>query len=589
MKMTSFYTSGIDRLFHIRRVAMDFAAASKQLRSITKERDAGKLSAPEYRRARGRLLDALVGLAPRPVDLEITQPRTAAPDRAPPPSSRETAPLDSPRAAPAPRAGRGRLVLVLASVAVIVGVGAAVIWLQMYPKSSPSSPPVASGAAPAATVAHEPVESIVEAFLNRADWSDGAVSSFNAAWWGLSDDEVVAALGSARGQELSRQLSGRLQRHALHESAGLPPLEPDSPLLIMASDLKVAVPDGAVASPSAPATQAHAQPESPPHLAAAANNALPAATSAAPGSAVPGKPPPLPSQPAIINPAPAATKSVSNPGAVAAAAAAPPASDASRSAASDPCSEANLPPRRRSCSDVLPDGRRGPTLRVIKAGSFMMGSRATAEEQPIHEVRFARPFALMESEVSVRDYAYFCQQTNKSCAAPPAAGDTLPVVNVSWRDAREYAAWLSAATKQQYRLPTEAEWEYAARGGDVGEPGFDGVPAKNPASEARYSAPGSARTSPVSVEDTSYKTNSFELRHMLGNVREWVEDGWSVDYSKAAADGSVSVAGGAQGIVRGGSFRDGPNAVRPGARVALDAGARDSATGFRLVRVIRSP
>jgi formylglycine-generating enzyme required for sulfatase activity len=195
----------------------------------------------------------------------------------------------------------------------------------------------------------------------------------------------------------------------------------------------------------------------------------------------------------------------------------------------------------------------------------------------------------MESEVSVRDYAYYCQQTRKTCPAAPWAGDTLPIVNVNWQDAHDYAVWLTAVAKQQYRLPTEAEWEYAARGGEVGEPGFDGVPARNPASEARYSAPGSSRTSPVSVEDTSFKTNSFELRHMLGNVREWVEDGWSVDYSRATADGSVSTPGGAQGIVRGGSYRDGPNAVRPGARVALDAKTRDSATGFRLVRVIRAP
>jgi formylglycine-generating enzyme required for sulfatase activity len=527
---------------------MNFAAVSEQLRWLAKERDAGNLAPAKYRRARGRLLDELVGLSPRPIDLEVTQPRAAARTSTP------NAPLSGEAELPAGRRGHGIRWLVLASLALIALLIAALLWLQRGEQHSIAHTPGASPTPGTAALSSVDVESIITDFLKRQDWSDKAVYTFNAVWRSLSDDDVVAALGNAQGQELSRQLAELLKRHAERDS-GLVPVDANSPLLIMANNLKVAVPDGSVAPAVVAAPIAHEQVES---------SRSPASTASVPVPA-PAAPAEKPAAPATIAAKPVAVAADST-------------TESSRTASSDPCSAANS--RRRTCADILQGGRPGPILRVIKVDAFMMGSSETPEERPMHSVKLPRSFALMESEVSAGDYAYYCQQTHKTRPAAPWEGDTLPVVNVSWNEARDYAVWLSAQTGQTYRLPTEAEWEYAARAGSTGEP----VP--NPASEARYSTPGMARSSPVSVNDETYKPNTWGLHHMLGNVREWVEDGWMPDYSRAAADGSAAQTSGTMRAVRGGSYRDGPSGVRPGARIALDAGTRDIMTGFRLVRVV---
>jgi formylglycine-generating enzyme required for sulfatase activity len=581
---------------------MDFAAVSKQLRWLTKERDSGSLSPSKYRRARGSLLDSLVGLTPRAADADMTQPRAAAKDSPARPPESPSATGASVEASPA--GGAGRPIAIAAAAAAVALVAAALMWQELRPTHS--APPrtitvqAVPGVAPAASVN---VESLMTDFLRQDDWRDAAVSGFNESWRGLSDDDVVAALGNVRAQELSHRLSEQLQKHARRDSAALPPLEPNSPLLIMAGNLKVSVPDAAVGSASV-SVAAQQPSETAQRAASTVAPAVQPSSEASQRAAttVPGtdKAPVMAANPptstggksgtagaSSATAATAAASAVSTAAASAPAAAAPGINESPRaappSASSDPCAETKLTPRRRSCADPLPDGNSAPVLRVIKPDSFMMGSEENPDEQPVHAVKFARPFALMETEVSAGDYAYFCQQTHRPRPAAPWDGDTLPVVNVSWNDAHDYAAWLSKATGQQYRLPTEAEWEFAARAGTSGEPVL------NPASEARYSTSGMTRTSPVSVDDSSYKANAWGMRHMFGNVREWVEDAWSPDYSRAPADGGVAAAGGNKKIVRGGSFKDGPSSVRPGARVALDADTRDAMTGFRLVRVIHSP
>ncbi|MFN9388812.1 MAG: formylglycine-generating enzyme family protein, partial [Betaproteobacteria bacterium] len=111
-----------------------------------------------------------------------------------------------------------------------------------------------------------------------------------------------------------------------------------------------------------------------------------------------------------------------------------------------------------------------PELVVIPAGEFMMGSEFAEsghpDEKPRHKVTIAKPFALSRTEVTFDQWAA-CVAEGK-CREPSdddlGRGDR-PVINVTWQEARDFAAWLSAKTGQRYRLPTEAEWEYAARGG----------------------------------------------------------------------------------------------------------------------------
>jgi formylglycine-generating enzyme required for sulfatase activity len=163
------------------------------------------------------------------------------------------------------------------------------------------------------------------------------------------------------------------------------------------------------------------------------------------------------------------------------------------------------------------------------------------------------------------------------------------VVNVSWKDATDYAKWLSDQTGRHYRLPSEAEWEYAARSDTAGEPGHE-LPALNPNTDARYAAPGGQQPSgPTTVDDPTFRPNGFGLIHVLGNVREWVQDPWTADYQHATPDAAPRDGGGTVRVVRGGSFRDGPERVRPGARDHLEATSKDVQTGFRLVRDMRSP
>jgi formylglycine-generating enzyme required for sulfatase activity len=156
------------------------------------------------------------------------------------------------------------------------------------------------------------------------------------------------------------------------------------------------------------------------------------------------------------------------------------------------------------------------------------------------------------------------------------------MVNVSWEDARAYTDWLSQVTGAVYRLPSEAEWEYAARGGTTSEytsrEGDKILP-----TDARFDA-----DSPLPVNDRSVNANGFRLRHMYGNVREWVADAWSPNYRGAAADGTPYGGGGnAARVVRGGSYADDAYKLRSAARERLPVTSRDRKTGFRLVREVR--
>jgi formylglycine-generating enzyme required for sulfatase activity len=175
--------------------------------------------------------------------------------------------------------------------------------------------------------------------------------------------------------------------------------------------------------------------------------------------------------------------------------------------------------------------------------------------------------------------------------------DTHPVVCVSWEDASAYAAWLTRRSGRNYRLLTEAEWEYAARAGTT-TPRYWGDDANESCAYANTAdldafrqvpdainwpfancSDGRAHTAPVG----SYRPNRFGLHDMLGNVWEWTQDCWNVNYTAAPADGSAWAAGDCfMRVVRGGSWDDSPPGVRAAYRVGSPVVIRVYGRGFRV-------
>jgi formylglycine-generating enzyme required for sulfatase activity len=229
----------------------------------------------------------------------------------------------------------------------------------------------------------------------------------------------------------------------------------------------------------------------------------------------------------------------------------------------------------------LPSGAAGPQLALIPAGTFEMGGDATSE-RPVHVVTIRAPLAISVQEVSQAEFKQYCDATGAACAQQPWSGDDYPVVNVSWRDAQGYVDWLSRVTGHRYGLPSEAQWEYAARAGQ-----------RTPTPAGNALSPTDAHFSMLTKQPSpaprrqKFNQNAFRLQHTLGNVREWVEDPWSADYTAAPSDGSATrAASGDMRVVRGGSYADGAAALRFSARESLKENTRDAWTGFRVMREV---
>jgi formylglycine-generating enzyme required for sulfatase activity len=246
------------------------------------------------------------------------------------------------------------------------------------------------------------------------------------------------------------------------------------------------------------------------------------------------------------------------------------------------CSLDLIRSRRPLCHDTLPTEVEGPLLALIPAGSFDMGSAAAPEEQPVHHVTLQEPFAISVYEVSQGEFKHYCEQAKRSCAQQPWSGDDYPIVNVSWDDARAYTEWLSGVTHRHYSLPTEAQWEYAARAGRAGlYPSGDALSA----TDAQFSGP--TKQTAAARRSQNFNANGFRLLHTVGNVREWVEDSWTQNFVGASGDGSAvkSVQSGIH-VVRGGSYADGATRLRLSMREGLASNTRDVTTGFRIVRAL---
>src|SRR5437868_5228696 len=220
---------------------------------------------------------------------------------------------------------------------------------------------------------------------------------------------------------------------------------------------------------------------------------------------------------------------------------------------------------------------REPEMSPIRGGSFAMGSNEEGSEKPVHQVT-VKPFAIGKFPVSVREW--------NECAAAKACGftatgkDDAPVANVSWSDAKQYAAWLAETTRKPYRLPSEAEWEYAARGGtqtrywwgDQFQPGM--VNCKNCSDIPAIDQP---------VKVGSLKPNPFGLFDMGGGVDQWVEDCWHRNYQGAPTDGSAWGENECPShVIRSGSWRNDSNYARTSNRGSYDTNVRYPTHGFRV-------
>ncbi len=282
-------------------------------------------------------------------------------------------------------------------------------------------------------------------------------------------------------------------------------------------------------------------------------------------------------------------------------------------------------------TEPLANGGRAPEMIVVPHGGFRMGAgenelAASDAEKPAHYVRFDRGFAMSRRAITVGEFRRFVQATQyrpratrrghsivydersgnfvrrngvdwQSDYAGARAADSLPVLHVSVRDAEAYAEWLSEQTGRSYRLPSEAEFEYALRGGALGRyPWGNGVP------PARFgNLTGGNDTSPsgrnwnnafVGYGDGywgpapggSYLPNRWGLYDLGSNVSEWVADCWHASYRRAPADGAAWFNPGCRSrVVRGGSWASSPTQARAAWRSASDSDMTNARVGFRVV------
>jgi len=245
---------------------------------------------------------------------------------------------------------------------------------------------------------------------------------------------------------------------------------------------------------------------------------------------------------------------------------------------------------------LLRDCEGCPEMVILPGGTFTMGS-AEAEagrqptEGPQHRVSVAA-FAAAKHEVTYEEWELCVRE--KGCTTNPGytawGRGKRPVIDVAWNDAKQYAAWLAKKSGKPYRLLSEAEWEYAARGGTTTAFSFG---ATISAQQANYDAAASYAGSPVGTKQNktapvgSYPANRFGLHDMHGNVWEWVEDCWNPSYAGAPTDGSAWQSGNcAQHVVRGGSWDSEPQTLRSALRYYQLGTIRQNTLGFRVARAL---
>jgi formylglycine-generating enzyme required for sulfatase activity len=228
-----------------------------------------------------------------------------------------------------------------------------------------------------------------------------------------------------------------------------------------------------------------------------------------------------------------------------------------------------------------------PEMMVIPVGEFKMGSDEGEDEKPVHKVTIAKPFSIGRFSVTFDEWDGCI--AHGGCTYRP--GDNSwgrgrrPVINVSWDDLKEYVAWLSRQTGKNYRLLTEAEWEYAARAGTTTRyPWGKDIGKGNANCDGCGSQWDNKQTAPVG----SLKPNAFNLYEMHGNVWQWVEDCNHETYQDAPTDGSAWTENckGESRILRGGSWGNAPGNLRSTVRYGYSTDLRSNDLGFRIGRTL---
>lgn len=282
--------------------------------------------------------------------------------------------------------------------------------------------------------------------------------------------------------------------------------------------------------------------------------ATPAAPPASPPPAAPASPPPAPKPPP---PAPKMAEAPPEPAKPASAAPAP--------------------------GETFKDCESCPEMVVVPPGEFTMGATDTDYEKPPHKVTIAKPFAIGRHEVTFAQW--------DACAAAKACKADIddhgfgraqqPVIDVSWDEAQAFLKWLSAQSNKAYRLPSEAEWEYAARAGS--RSAYSWGPAVG---SGKANCSDCSPTPPLATLAVgSFRPNAFGLYDTAGNAAEFVDDCWNATYKGAPADGSAWRKGDCQlRVLRGGAFGTKANAARSSARFRYDRDVRYYTNGFRVAR-----
>lgn len=340
------------------------------------------------------------------------------------------------------------------------------------------------------------------------------------------------------------------------------------------------------------ATLAHARID---RLRAAASNApapgaptqqaSPSATSAAPATS--------PQQPA--RPAASAAPAPGAPSASAThdrqrAGSAPPAANATAPSAQSappvpvtaqkPASRAPVAGESRDCAAC-------PIMIALPAGSFSMGSNSDdPSEKPVHHVTIGAPFAIGKYEVTVEQWNA-CVAANACPKLTPEtnANKAAPARDLSWDDAQQYVKWLSKATGKPYRLPTEAEWEYAVRGGTTTAYWWGDQMHKGNANCKDCGEPWHKEGPEAGG---SFAANPYGLYDMNGSVWEWTADCWHNSYQSAPVDGRAWESPSCDmRVIRGGSWREGGGYMLSATRFKYSAGVRQSQDGLRVVKDLK--
>jgi formylglycine-generating enzyme required for sulfatase activity len=227
-----------------------------------------------------------------------------------------------------------------------------------------------------------------------------------------------------------------------------------------------------------------------------------------------------------------------------------------------------------------------PGMQPIPGGIFAQGDihgGGRPEAQPVRTVSI-KPFKMGTSEVTFEEYDRFASEKNRLLPGDQGWGrGRRPVINVSWQDANDYADWLSQQTGKPFRLPTESEWEYAARSGGKDQ---DWAGTSEGSQLKDYAVYETHQTKPVGGK----KPNGLGLYDMSGNVWEWVKDCWHDNYEGLPRDGSAWAESGQSSckrrVLRGGTWTDEAGALRASNRFVSDANDKSAYIGFRLVQDI---